>query len=179
MSKSEVPKFELPILYLCLLIFFAGLGWMVSVFLLGKIYSANMTVHYLTSLIWEILKIIFIGTSVAIIVNQFILKPILSMPQGLTPPTYGIADIYPARTHESAISHFEEIVNDSVNQTVMRSINTSFTTLLILLVLFFFGGETIKYFVLALIAGVIIGTYSSIFVASPLVVSWYKFKKKF
>ena len=80
MSKSEVPKFELPILYLCLLIFFAGLGWMVSVFLLGKIYSANMTVHYLTSLIWEILKIIFIGTSVAIIVNQFILKPILSMP---------------------------------------------------------------------------------------------------
>ena len=87
------------------------------------------------------------------------------------------------RTRENLKKHytgdFEEIVNDSVNQTIMRSINTSLTTLIILFVLFFFGGETIKYFVLALIAGTIVGTYSSIFIASPVIVSWSKMKKKF
>jgi preprotein translocase subunit SecF len=70
---------------------------------------------------------------------------------------------------------FEEVANASVNQTLDRSINTSFTVILVLLALYFFGGESIKYFVLALIIGVAIGTYSSIFNASALLVSWEKF----
>ncbi|MBT7552997.1 protein translocase subunit SecF [bacterium] len=69
---------------------------------------------------------------------------------------------------------FDEIVNLSVNQTIVRSINTSVTTLFVLLAIYIFGGESIKYFVLALILGVIIGTYSSIFVASPLLSLWNK-----
>ncbi len=68
---------------------------------------------------------------------------------------------------------FEETVNRSVNETLARSINTSLTALLVLLAVFFFGGVTIKYFVLMLILGIIFGTYSSIFIASPLLVSWY------
>jgi preprotein translocase subunit SecF len=87
------------------------------------------------------------------------------------------------RTRENLNKHysqdFEKIVNDSVNSSITRSVNTSLTTLLILLALFFFGGETIKDFVLALIAGVVVGTYSSIFVASPIIVSWNKMKKMF
>ncbi|RJQ34979.1 protein translocase subunit SecF [Candidatus Parcubacteria bacterium] len=71
---------------------------------------------------------------------------------------------------------FAEIVNISINQTFLRSINTSFTTLLVLLAIYFFGGESIKNFTLALILGVIIGTYSSIFIASPLLVVWRKGK---
>ena len=67
---------------------------------------------------------------------------------------------------------FNKIVNISVNQTIVRSINTSFTTLMVLLAIYIFGGETIKNFVLALILGVIIGTYSSIFIASPLLTIW-------
>ncbi len=67
---------------------------------------------------------------------------------------------------------FEEIVNSSVNQTIVRSINTSFTTLLVLSALYLFGGESIRNFTLALLVGIAIGTYSSIFVASPLVVDW-------
>jgi len=67
---------------------------------------------------------------------------------------------------------FEEVVNKGVNDTLMRSFNTSFTTLLVLSTLFFFGGETIKYFALALIAGIIVGTYSSIFLASPILIVW-------
>lgn len=73
---------------------------------------------------------------------------------------------------------FEETVNNSVNQTIKRSINTSLTTLLVLLSILFFGGSTIKDFVLALSIGVFIGTYSSIFLASPILVVWEKLKFK-
>ncbi len=69
---------------------------------------------------------------------------------------------------------FEHIVNDSVNQTISRSINTSVTTLLALLAIYFFGGATTKNFVLTLSLGVVIGTYSSLFLASPLLVEWFK-----
>lgn len=68
-----------------------------------------------------------------------------------------------AKKHSS-----NEIINASINQTICRSINTSSTTLFTLLALYFFGGVTIKEFVLAIIIGVIAGTYSSIFIAGPL-----------
>lgn len=73
---------------------------------------------------------------------------------------------------------FPVIVNRSVNETMARSINTSLTTLLVLLMTFFFGGASVHYFVLTLILGIIFGTYSSIFIASPLLVSWYTFAQK-
>lgn len=75
---------------------------------------------------------------------------------------------------KSGIDDFEEVVNKSVNETMVRSLNTSFTTLLVLLALYLFGGETIKYFVVALLVGIAFGTYSSIFIASPLLVSWQR-----
>ncbi len=67
---------------------------------------------------------------------------------------------------------FGEIVNFSVNQTLARSINTSLTTLLTLFALYFFGGVTTKNFVLAMILGIAIGTYSSIFFCTVLVDVW-------
>ncbi len=73
---------------------------------------------------------------------------------------------------------FEDTVNRSVNETLVRSINTSLTVLLVLVVLYFFGPESLKYFVLALLVGISIGTYSSIFLASPLLVDWAKRSKK-
>jgi len=73
---------------------------------------------------------------------------------------------------------FENTVNQSVNETIVRSINTSVTTLLVLSTLYLFGGDTIRYFALALIIGITVGTYSSIFVASPLIVDWHKFGLK-
>lgn len=75
----------------------------------------------------------------------------------------------------SHLNDFEEVVNRSVNETFVRSLNTSFTTLLTLFALYLFGGSSISYFVLALIIGISFGTYSSIFVASSLIVSWQKF----
>jgi preprotein translocase subunit SecF len=69
---------------------------------------------------------------------------------------------------DRAKKSFREIVNDSINTTLARSINTSLTTLLVLVALFLFGGESIRALVLALMLGITFGTYSSIFIASPL-----------
>lgn len=85
------------------------------------------------------------------------------------------------RTRENLFKNqdktFDQVVNISVNQTLVRSINTSVTTLLVLLGIYILGGDTIKNFVLALILGVIIGTYSSIFIASPLLTVWRRKRK--
>ena len=67
---------------------------------------------------------------------------------------------------------FEENVNNSIIQTINRSLNTSLTVLIVLAALYFLGGESLKHFVLLLLVGIIIGTYSSIFNASPILVSW-------
>lgn len=74
-------------------------------------------------------------------------------------------------------SSFVELVNRSITETIVRSFNTSITTVFVLLSLFLFGGESIKWFVFALIVGVITGTYSSPFVAVPLLVFWDRLRK--
>ena len=73
---------------------------------------------------------------------------------------------------KSAWKDFTETINLSVNQILSRCINTALTTLLPLLALFFLGGESIKYFALALIVGIAVGTYSSVFITVSLIVSW-------
>ncbi|OGZ78603.1 MAG: protein-export membrane protein SecF [Candidatus Staskawiczbacteria bacterium RIFOXYD2_FULL_37_9] len=72
------------------------------------------------------------------------------------------------------MGQFEDTVNWSLTQTLGRSISTVATVEFVLIALYFFGGETLKHFSLALIIGITSGTYSSIFIASPLLVSWYK-----
>jgi preprotein translocase SecF subunit len=66
----------------------------------------------------------------------------------------------------------EEIINLSINQTLSRTVLTSVTTLLVVLALFIFGGKVINDFSFVLLVGVIVGTYSSIFIASPLLIDW-------
>lgn len=68
--------------------------------------------------------------------------------------------------------NFGETVHRSIMQTLIRSLNTTFATLLSLVAIYFFGGESIKYFSLALIIGIFLGAYSSIFIASPILVWW-------
>jgi len=67
---------------------------------------------------------------------------------------------------------FVNAVNSSINEVLGRTFNTSMTTLVVVLSLLFFGGEVLRNFALALTMGVVVGTYSSIFVASPIVVEW-------
>ncbi|MDP2637728.1 MAG: protein translocase subunit SecF [Candidatus Levybacteria bacterium] len=74
--------------------------------------------------------------------------------------------------------NFSATVNESIVQTIVRSLNTSLTTILVLFALLFFGGESIRWFVVALIVGIVAGTYSSIFTASPLLVLWQEISDK-
>jgi preprotein translocase subunit SecF len=80
------------------------------------------------------------------------------------------------RTRENLLHHinepFEVTVEKSIRQTFVRSINTSVTTLLALTAIFVFGGDSTRPFALALIIGILVGTYSSIFFASPALVEW-------
>jgi preprotein translocase subunit SecF len=86
------------------------------------------------------------------------------------------------RIRENRVRHagepFDQIVNHSILQTVGRSINTSMTVVITLTALFLFGGQAIHAFVLALLIGIISGTYSSIFNASPLLVDWHNWSDK-
>ena len=70
-----------------------------------------------------------------------------------------------------------KIVNTALNSTLSRTLNTSFTTLVVLVSIFLFGGEAIRGFMFALIIGVMVGTYSSVFVATPIMFD--TLKKKF
>lgn len=72
----------------------------------------------------------------------------------------------------------EFIVNHSISQTLVRSLNTSLTVLFVLLAMLLFGGETIRFFVLALLIGIAAGTYSSIFVAAPMLVLFQNYKNR-
>jgi preprotein translocase subunit SecF len=68
------------------------------------------------------------------------------------------------------------VMNESINQTLSRTILTSFTVVLVVAVLYIFGGAVIHDFAFALLVGVIFGTYSSVFIASPVVLAWEKYK---
>ncbi|MBB1192324.1 protein translocase subunit SecDF [Flavobacterium sp. SOK18b] len=68
---------------------------------------------------------------------------------------------------------FESIVNASINTTLSRTLNTSLTMILVLLTMFLFGGESIRGFIFAMLVGIIVGTYSSLFIATPVVVDTF------
>ncbi|MGB9743502.1 MAG: protein translocase subunit SecF [Minisyncoccales bacterium] len=74
--------------------------------------------------------------------------------------------------------NYEETVNLALNQTLTRCLNTSLTTLFVLFAIFFFGGETLKYFALMLILGISFATYSALLLASPLIITWLKQQKR-
>ncbi len=86
------------------------------------------------------------------------------------------------RTRENLLRYwtkdFANTVNKGINETLVRSFNTTLTTLFALIAVYLFGGDTIKYFALALIIGISTGAYSSVFIASPLLVVWHNYSMK-
>ncbi len=70
---------------------------------------------------------------------------------------------------------FAAVVNTSINQTLSRTVLTSTTTLMVVIALFFFGGDVIHDFAFALLVGMIAGVYSTIFIASPILISWHAY----
>ena len=70
----------------------------------------------------------------------------------------------------------DRVINDSINETLSRTLLTSLTTLVVVMALFLVGGPVIHNFAFALIVGIVVGTYSSIYIASPVVVFWETFR---
>ena len=119
---------------------------------LGKLYNVEVTIPIVAAL----LTIIGFSVHDTIVIFDRIRENILRRPSG----------------------SFNETVDWSLSQTMGRSVSTVATVLLVMFSLFFFGGETLKYFSLALIVGVTAGAYSSIFIAGPLLVTWKNWDKK-
>ncbi|MHC5309320.1 protein translocase subunit SecDF [Myroides sp. LJL116] len=78
----------------------------------------------------------------------------------------------------NTIGNFNKIVNDSVNTTLSRTINTSVTLIMVLLIMFIFGGDSIRGFIFAMLIGIVVGTYSSLFLATPVLVDTMPKKDK-
>lgn len=116
--------------------------------ILGKLYNVEITIPIIAAL----LTILGFSVHDTIVIFDRIRENILRRGMG----------------------QFEDTVNWSLTQTLGRSISTVVTVEFVLISLYFLGGETLKYFALALIIGITSGAYSSIFIASPILVSWYK-----
>ena len=80
--------------------------------------------------------------------------------------------------HTSAIEAFEEAINNSVNLTMSRTILTSFTVLMVVVALYFLGGEVINDFAFTMLVGLVSGTYSTVYIAAPVLVDWPGSKKR-
>ena len=119
---------------------------------LGKLYNVEITIPIITAL----LTILGFSVHDTIVIFDRIRENILRKGMG----------------------QFEDTVNLSLSQTIGRSVSTVLTVEFVMVALYFFGGETLKYFALTLIIGITSGAYSSIFIASPLLVSWYKWSQK-
>lgn len=124
--------------------------------ILGKLYNIQITIPIITAL----LAVVGYAINNVVVVYDRMRENILNTNQ---------RDIF---------SQFEEKTNQAINQTLSRQINTSLTTLFPLAAIYLIGGETLKYFALTLILGIGFGTYSSIFLAGPLLVSWLRWQNR-
>ena len=109
-------------------------------------------------------------------INQAFIAAILTVIGYSLNDTVVVFDRIREFINESSKKEFDETVNSALNSTLSRTLNTSLTTLLVLLAIFIFGGESIQGFMFALIVGVVVGTYSSVFIATPVMYDTQKKK---
>jgi preprotein translocase subunit SecF len=141
-----------------------------------RFHDVKMGVAALVALLHDVIVVVgifaILGTFFRIEIDGLFVTAMLTVIGFSVHDTIVVFD----RIRENRARHsgeaFDRIVNHSILQTLGRSINTSFTTVLVLLTLLLFGGETIRTFVLAMVIGIISGTYSSIFNASQVLVTW-------
>jgi len=101
-------------------------------------------------------------------INQAFIAAILTVIGYSLNDTVVVFDRIREYLNEHTKWEFNSTVNAALNSTLSRTLNTSLTTLIVLLAIFIFGGESIRGFMFALIVGVIVGTYSSVFIATPV-----------
>lgn len=148
----------------------------------GPVPSWMYGMSALVALVHDVFMVIgafaILGHYFAIEVDSLFVTALLTVLGFSIHDTIVVFDRIRERLRVSASTSFEEIVNESLNQTLVRSINTSLTTVIVLTALALFGGESIRHFVIALIIGIVSGTYSSIFVAAPLLLLFERWKHR-
>ncbi len=121
---------------------------------------------------------VILGKFLDVAIDSFFITAMLTVLGYSVNDTIVIFDRIRERLKSKADEPFETLVNTSINETMTRSLVTGMNAILVLFALFLFGGASIHWFMLAMLAGIVTGTYSSIFIASPLLVVWYNFLHK-
>jgi len=163
-----------------ILILFGTLG--IMIWITFRFGDFRMGVTAIVALIHDVIVVVgifaILGTVVGLQLDALFVTAMLTVIGFSVHDTIVVFD----RIRENRVRHageaFEQIVNHSILQTVGRSINTSMTVVITLSALFLFGGQAIHAFVLALLIGIVSGTYSSIFNASPLLVDWHRWSDR-
>jgi len=157
------------------LILFGSIG--IMLWITYRFRDFRMGVTALAALLHDVIVVVgifaILGTFAGVLVDGLFVTAMLTIIGFSVHDTIVVFD----RVRENRARHagepFDRIVNHSILQTFGRSITTSFTVMIALLAMLLFAGEAIGPFVLALLIGIISGTYSSIFNASPLLVVWH------
>ncbi len=140
--------------------------------------DVRMGVTALVALLHDVLVVVgvfaILGTFFRVQIDALFVTAMLTVIGFSVHDTIVVFDRIRENRYRHAGEPFSAIVNHSLLQTLGRSINTSMTVVITLTALLLFGGEAIRYFVLALLVGIVSGTYSSIFNASPLLVVWHE-----
>lgn len=156
---------------LALLVSFAG----IAVYLAFR-FQWDYAVFAIVALLHDVLITVgifsILGLALGIEVDSLFIVALLTIVGFSVNDTVVIYDRVREVLAENPSRNIDDVVDDAVNQTLGRSINTTLTTLLTLTSIFIFGGETLKFFALALIIGFAMGAYSSIFIASTLLAWW-------
>lgn len=138
-------------------------------------FEFNFGLAAITALIHDVLIGLSVYSILRIPVNSSFIAAMLIIVGYSINDTIVVFDRIRENIKKTRKQPFDEIINKSIKQTIRRSINTSATTLIAVTVLYILGVEAIKDFALPLIIGVLAGTYSSIFIASPV---WYLLKRR-
>ncbi len=156
---------------LALLVAFAGI-----VFYLSVRFQLDYALFAIVALFHDVIITLglfaWMGVLLQVEVNSLFIVALLTIVGFSVNDTVVIYDRIRENISLHPERHIDDIVDEGVNQTLARSINTTLTTVLTLLAIVLFGGETLKFFALALIVGFLSGAYSSIFVASTLLALW-------
>ena len=158
-------------------IYAIGLALLMLMIYIGFRFDQFYAMGSVVAVIHDILITLGIFSLFGLEINLSIVAAVLTIVGYSLNDTIVIFDRFRENSQKDLKISLTDLANLSLNQTLSRTIITSLTTLMVVTILFFVGGEAIKYFAFALIIGVIVGTYSSMFIASPFLL-YFKSKIK-
>ena len=148
-------------------IYAIGLALIMLMIYIGFRFDQFYAMGSVVAILHDVLITLSIFSLLNLEINLSIIAAFLTIVGYSLNDTIVIFDRFRENTQKDLKLSLIDLANLSLNQTLARTVITSLTTLMVVTILFFFGGEAIKYFAFALIIGVLVGTYSSIFIASP------------